>query len=403
MSESRGWCAGAFSLEGPRRRLAGLPGDERGVVFYYTAIIMFFILTLLTIIYDVSQVSEQKMRAQAAADAAALEMAVWQARGMNMVQNINDEIYDLDVVFAALYGVAGGMTIIGEAFIALAEIPYIGEIFEAIGEAIEAAAAIIADIAYYGHKLMVTYFLDPLRKVYMYGSMALGYLSANNVAYENGADRIIPSISYGGSSGGIFGKIFSFIVKQVNRLTGQFVALGIPTSPYAALYLPLEAKKPDRLPLNTKDPEGAAGAAFLVLLDALCTNEDFEEMCADFQETWKDAPLVSRDPDQLKIPPMIWIVHKSNDLTFFSKYFLGGGDSKDREFPVIAYAVGQAMGGNVTERSSEDNPYRPIGKGVAADAFLVPMNTLEFSRSVSALGVTLEFSFQDYVDKLFAH
>jgi len=355
-----------------------------------------------------------------------VEMAVWQCRGMNMVQNINDEIYDLDDVLSTIYGIAAVMTGIAWAFEALSEIPYIGEIFKAIGDALMEAAAIMAQIAYYCHKVMVNYFLAPLRTFYVYGSMALGYIGANNVAYANGAERVIPKIPVGSGGSGIWHAIVKAVKKVVNNMTGQFVAVGIPTSPYAALYLPLTTEDADTLPLNTKDPGGVGGKAYIALMVLLCSNEDLTEYCGGgggggdesvsssksdsgggdegvSRLPWKDDPYVSRDPDSLKIAPMIWIVHQSGDVGLVSEYFLGGNSGEDTKIPILAYAVGQAMGGNVTQRSSDDNPYRPPGKGVAADAFLVPMNSIDFSKEASAMGISIKLTFQDYIDKLFAH
>lgn len=401
-----------------RRRFVSLASDERGVAFYYTAIILFFILSILTVIYDVSRVSEKKTQMQVAADAAALEMAVWQARGMNMVQNLNDEIYDIDEALTIIYGIAGGITAAGIALEALSWIPVIGEALEAAGEILEALAAVMAQVAYYTHKLFVVCFLGPLRTFYVYGSMLFGYIGANNVAYANGAERIIPKITGGSGGGGIIHEIIGFIKREINDMTGQFVAIGIPTSPYAAIYLPLSQEDAKSLPLNVKNPEGVGGKAWTALMLILCANQDLEEYCGGGGEEasggevggedptslfWVDDYYASRDSESLKIAPMIWMVHASSDVGLISEYLIGGNASEDTKIPILAYAVGQALGGNVTKKSDDDNPYRPVGKGVSADAFLVPMNAIDFSKSVSANGVTLELSFQDYLDKLFPH
>jgi hypothetical protein len=298
-----------------KKRISG----EQGVVFYYTALVLFFILALITMIYDVSQISEKKMRLQVAADSAALEMAVWQSRGLNLTQNLNNEIYELDETFAVMYGLAAGMTIIGEAFIAMGEIPYIGPIFEAIGQAIELAASIIAQFAYYTHKLLVNYFLKPLRFIYARGTNLMGYIGANNVAYANGAGRIVPKIPSNGTGSGITGKILKFLADKINGMTGQFVAVGIPTSPSAALSLPVSCDSDDDIPLNIKDPSTKAGKAFAAFVKILCINEYLEEYCEEggggsddenggddtnLSLFWDDAPYLT-DPDMLKIPPFI--------------------------------------------------------------------------------------------------
>jgi hypothetical protein len=381
-----------------RRRLAPAAvaarlGEERGAVYYFTVIVVFFVLALVTVIFDVSRVSAAKMQMQAAADAAALEMAVWQCRGMNVVMNLNDEIYQTDEVVVVLYGIAGAMTGIAkilEATIFLAE----------VGEVVEAAAAVIAYVAYYVHKVVVQVFLVNLRLVYAKGTMVLGYLGANNAAAANGAERIIPKIPFdGGGDGDILKKLLGFIVDALNKLTGGFVAVGIPTRPSAAIMLPLKEEEADSLPLNIQDPKGVGGAAYMALMVLLDMNTDFE--AKDFQ--YKEKIFRSADEKMFKIPPYIWLVHRSSDLGFVSRYFLGGDEKDYAKIPILAYAIGQAQGGNVTMCADYDHPYRPRHYGVGADAFLVPIGSAGIPDSTTQGGITIKFFIKDYIEKLFVH
>ena len=375
------------------RRFKRLETDERGVAFYYTVIIAFFILAVFTMIFDVSKVSEKKMQLQNAADSAALEMAVWQARGLNLVQNLNNEIYDTDNVLAILYGIAGGMSLVGEALVDTV-------ILAEIGEAIEAAAAAIARIASNVHRFIVRYFLVNVRKVYANGTMLMGYVAANQVAKLNGAEPIIPSIHFNHSGGKLIDIVLNFIVKGMNKMSDKFVAVGIPTSPGTAVKLPLTTDIPEgmnnNLPLKVKEPCG--NAAYDILIAGLMANPDCEGI-----EYWAETVYRSDPFDTLKLPPMIWIVYAKNDIGFISRYFLGGDSDEYHNIPIIAYALGQVQGGNVTKRSSYNNDFRPKYYGTGADAFLVPMSSVDLSTSKSKDGITIKLTVQDYVDKFFLH
>jgi len=369
--------------------------SDRGVAFYYTAFISFFILAIVTVVFDVSAVSRKKIQAQNAADSAALEMAVWQCRGMNLVQNINVEIYQTDTVVAVLYGIAGAMTGIAkilEATLFLAP----------AGFAIESVAGGIARAGYWVHNIIVDIFLTKLRTVYATGTMVMGYLSANNAASANGAERIIPKIPIpGGGGGGILEKIWEFIAGAINKLTGGFVAIGIPTSPDAFYKLPIESQEAKTMPLNIKNPDGAGGKAYMVLLGLLNTNTNIIDLAAKIR--WQDDPYRSKESKDTKIPPMIWGVWMKNDVSYISKYFLGGDDSNYMNPPVIAYAVGQAQGGNVTMTSAYDHPYRPIHYGVGADAFLISIDNIRFNQEIEKYGIKIKFNIREYFDKFLLH
>ncbi|GEM_PF-4987128 len=370
--------------------------SDRGVAFYYTAFITFFILSILTVIFDVSAVSRKKIQAQNAADAAALEMAVWQCRGMNIVQNINSEIYQTDTVICVIYGIAGGMTIIAKGLEASVFLAPIGVI-------VEQAAAALARVGYLVHNLVVDVFLKNLRLVYVNGTMVMGYIAANNVASANGADQIIPPIpSPGGGGGGdIFSKILEFIVNAINKLTSGFVAIGIPTSTDVILKIPVEEGDAKSMPINIKDPEGAGGIAYRVLITTLLLNASLADISTKL--VYVDKPYRSKEGVEMKMPPMIWGVWKKNDVSYISKYFLGGDDSSYMNPPVLAYAVGQAQGGNVTMTSAYDHEFRPTHYGVGADAFLISVDNLRFKEDMEKGGIKIHFNIREYFDKFLLH
>ena len=93
--------------------------SERGSVGVVMALVIFVVMGMLTMTWNIAQLSKAKMRLQNAADSAALAHAVWQARGMNVVQNINDEMYEAVSLAKKLRDVAVVIVPIATAFDAM--------------------------------------------------------------------------------------------------------------------------------------------------------------------------------------------------------------------------------------------------------------------------------------------
>jgi len=312
---------------------------------YYAAVVSFFVLALFSLVYDVGRVSETKMQMQNAADAAALEMAAWQARGMNVVQNINDEIYDVDTGVLGGYIVAAALSTAGSAIMTGTPDPFT----KIVGFVCWGASASLA----YGGKMLhlaaVDVCLKPLRLIYANGSVAIGYMGANDAAVTNGAA----------------------------------CALGIPARDLARAYrLPVESTKKDlSAPLKLDDllleiiekgfyPSkiGLLPNPFLSPMECVPGwNWGWSDPYYESLEDYRDQPM----------PRWIWVVvQKGRSFGPLSTYFLSG-EGKVQEVPVvIACAAARAKGGNVIRNNFSNGgkyAYRPRGYGVGADAVLVPV------------------------------
>ena len=108
-----------------RRNLA----SERGSVGILVALVMFIVMGMLTMTLNTVQLSKEKIRLQNAADAAALEHAVWQARGMNQVQNINDEAYTACQTASVFLKFAAGLETAAKVVWA---VPFVGPALAAV-------------------------------------------------------------------------------------------------------------------------------------------------------------------------------------------------------------------------------------------------------------------------------
>jgi len=78
-------------------RLRRLPGDQGGSVLLLTGLMAFVIAIATLIALDTSQAIYSRIIAQNAVDAAAETGALWQARGLNMLQNLNNDHYLFNV------------------------------------------------------------------------------------------------------------------------------------------------------------------------------------------------------------------------------------------------------------------------------------------------------------------
>ncbi len=335
-------------------RFKRLHSDENGVALIYAAIISFLILAFCSMIWDTAKMSETKMQTQNAADAAALEMAAWQARGMNMVQALNEDIYDTDNMLGYTYGALAGLE-------TLAKLAYI----VGAGKAAEIALAVPIYAAWATHAVMVNLFMKPLRFVYANGSILIGYIAANNAAKVNGAPGIFTALLPDKSSGNI---LWDGVVKVLRPLFKEFTAVGIPTATGSILTLPLAAKHDKSYPLYSKNN---------ILLKAALGILKSNSFVKVKLEPWDDEYYESKSPyDKKELPAWVWFIKGQSETGLISSYFIGGGDNVQK-VPVMAYAVARVKGGNVVKYNDDKHKFRPTGCGVGADPSLVSWGKID--------------------------
>ena len=169
-----------------RARLA----DDRGHVGVLMALVIFVVLGSLTMTWNTAQLSKEKMRLQNAADSAALGFCVWQARGMNTVQNLNDEMYAALSIAKKLLVVAVPAEEAAQALGKMGNIPYIGTICRIAAQALHIVAAISGGLSGLLANRICPYFLKPLGYFYAYGSTIFAYWGAQQLAAKNRADPL---------------------------------------------------------------------------------------------------------------------------------------------------------------------------------------------------------------------
>ena len=170
------------------RKMRGRLASERGSVGVVVALVIFLVMGMLAMTWNTAQLSKTKMRLQNAADSAALAHAVWQARGMNVVQNINDEMYE-GLSLAVKLRIAGeALEVLAEILDGLANIPYIGIAFKVAAVTTHTFAVLFAGTGGWIATRICKYFLQYLSLIYVKGSALIGIWNAQLFAAMNEAD-----------------------------------------------------------------------------------------------------------------------------------------------------------------------------------------------------------------------
>ena len=365
--------------------------SERGSVGVVVALVIFVVMGMLTMTWNTAQLSKAKMRLQNAADSAALAHAVWQARGMNVVQNINDEMYEALSLAAKLRSVAKVIEPIAIGFDAAANAPFVGVIFKGLAIAAHTIGILTGGTAGWLAARICNMFLKYIAKIYVYGSALLGVWNAQQLAGDNEADPLA-TMNTSSTSG--------------DPSTWRFgiYALGLSWPFKDAFMLPLEESKKAEI---GKSP-WKAGAIKVFEKSTNPWKAIYSFTGAG--KAWEIKPYVSKrgDNEGIKVEnkkgkdgkssdevnengvlpgPTMWIAFKlgGNIQTLPLDGFWNAGDSGrwTHKLPMFAVAAAQCVTGDVIPHSKkiEENKtnQRPSGFGVGATAKLVPVSDVFYN------------------------
>ena len=358
----------ARTLAAARVRVA----DDCGHVGVLMALVIFVVVGSLTMTWNTVQLSKEKMRLQNAADSAALGFCVWQARGMNTVQNLNDEMYAALSIATKLLVVAIPAETAAQALEKLGYLPYVGIVFKIAAQAMHIVAAISGGVSGILANRICPYFLKPLSYFYAYGTMVFAYWGAQQLAAKNRADPL-GNVSI---NTGVVGNLGIY-------------AIGVALPVVDTIRLPLEqTTKSDSPWKNSKDTtklfQQLSGGIYKTI----------HKLCGT-GGTWEIKPWVSKTDSTTKkkqLPgPSIWVAHKY--YTHVEAMPLDAWTAKASKtidkWPMIAIAAAQCVTGDVMANSvtpaKAKNNQRPAGFGTGATAKLIPVTTA-FS-SVTTNGV----------------
>ena len=376
-----------------RKRLA----SECGSVGVVVALVIFVVMGMVTMTWNTAELSKAKMRLQNAADSAALAHAIWQARGMNAVQNINDEMYEALSLAVKLRNVAKVVEPIALAFDAASNAPFVGIIFKGLAIAMHTIGVLTGGTGGWLASRICKYFLKYIEMFYVCGSSILGVVNAQKLASQNEADPLAacsPSSSVTDPDGWHLG----------------VYALGISWPVKDAFLLPLAESGKDEV---KKAPW--KGEKISVFESSTSPWKQIYKITGAGDE-WEIKPYVSKRGDKEGIKsekkdgktkvddqgvlpgPTFWIAFKlgQNIQTLPIDGFFNPGD-KDRwmhkKLPMLAISAAQCVTGDViphSKKSEEDKTnQRPAGFGAGATAKLVPVSQV-FYKMAKGVGYVVD-------------
>ena len=364
-----------------RRRL----GDERGSVGILMAMFAFAVVGMLMMTWNTAQLSKEKMRLQNAADAAALSHAVWQARGMNSIQNLNDEMYaalaagtQFSYIFLGVEGAAQALDLLRPVLI-------VGLIAGPIATVLHTVSMMLMGMSGFLIHNVVENMLCSLGGFYIYGSGGMGYWKAQLLAEKNLADPLPGGALSQKEWGGV-----------------GFYAAGASTEPKDLVHLPIAEKESSSwIFLSKGEPwtvEAPHWAAVQALLKAMSINpfsmayyKIIEAIGFDCGSQWSVDPFVSEGYDgdvnatnikkMGRLPkPSVWVARKRAghvETLNFDLWKAQKGSRPGADDDMVAIAAAQCVSGDVLPRSKRParNLNRAAGFGTGATAKLVPVAT----------------------------
>ncbi len=344
-----------------RRRL----GDDSGHVGILMAMALFVVVGMLMMTWNTAQLSKEKMRLQNAADSAALGFCVWQARGMNAVQNINDEMYVALSVADKLLMIATGFETAALACEALEWLPFAGIGFKIAAQAFHVIALLTGGMSGLLASRICPWILKPIGYFYAYGSTAFGWWGAQQLANCNRADPL----------GNVSLNLGSF-----GRLGLYAVGISFPVPDTVVLPLSIDEAAGKKKPWTR-----SADTSYVFKITHYGIYKNLHEALGTGKR-WAFEPWVSRRGSKKGVGvtpgPSIWIAHKYRghvetlSLDQWQKDFSRSGV---RKMPMFAVAAAQCISGDVVAHSKKPGKnevnQRRAGFGTGATAKLVPVAT----------------------------
>jgi hypothetical protein len=284
-------------------RIKALRSDQCGSVTLLAGMMVFLVSIFGIIALDTNKAISNRIIAQNAVDSAADSAALWQARGCNMLQQLNNLHYDVDTAACIAEGVAAGACIASAALLA-AEIA--ADVFFGAGEALRpiriVTCVVCATLPFIdlGQQLFYAVIMPVQQAIVdVTPFLAFGYANAN--AYGSGADPLLQvAVQYlaglGSAVAGIIpgldsvSSLFSGVAGAIGSALGSVPIYAAPLDPTS---LELYVKKKDNdgsPPLKWPEAVGIAGeiAGYIGCEDVPTPYAEAESLAKDAQwdGTW---------------------------------------------------------------------------------------------------------------------
>ena len=352
----------ARRADGVFATLRGRLADERGHIGVLMAFVIFVVIGSLMMTWNTAQLSKEKMRLQNAADSAALGFCVWQARGMNTLQNINDDMYVALSTAQKLLVAAASVEAFALGFDAASATPFVGWLFKILAVGMRFISGPVGGLSGWLSNRICAWLLNPLGYFYAYGTTVFAYWGAQQLAAKNRAD---PLGNADINLGSFFGNLGLY-------------AIGVSIPLIDTVKLPV-AQKEQNAPWKYE----VSKTMKLIFDRAKIPSSPIYKICAT-GSSWNYKPWVSKrgsDSGKNALPgPTIWIAHKY--YTHIEALPLTNWTSQTSavidKWPMVAIAAAQCVTGDLVPHSvnaKKGKSQRPAGFGTGATAKLIPVAT----------------------------
>lgn len=277
----------------PIERAKALRSDDRGQVVLLSGVMVFVVLMITIMTFDMSKAVYNRITAQNSVDAAADAAALWQARGCNLLQHLNNVHYKVNEVLFIAETAA-----LSSCALSVIDVPveYGARVLQGTWLAgIWAAAAIAANLTCNGcwAAPWIDWGQEKFAKAVMKTQEAidtsfpvLAFLYADVMAKQSGADNVFSAAAgYAGTIGPMLGLDSGGLSDLTGELAGGINSLpagiyAFPLDP-SSLKLHVEKKKGTSLPWKWPDWARDAGEAVVNAAAPLCNNDTYVYMAGN--------------------------------------------------------------------------------------------------------------------------
>lgn len=274
-------------------RARAIRSDDRGQVLLLSGVMVFVVLMITIMTFDMSKAVYNRIIAQNSVDAAADAAALWQARGCNLLQHLNNIHYKVnETLFIAETAAltSCGMTVVMVPS-EIATRPLGGTMFAWVWYAALGAANVSCNLCYTAP--WIDWGQEEFAKVVMKVQAGiekvfpvLTFLYADTMAKESGADNVFAAAaSYAGSIASELGLNSASIGGVAEELAGGIGSLPVtiyafPLDP-SSLKLHVERKAGTSLPWKWPDWAVTAGETAVNVAAPLCKSDRMVRMAGD--------------------------------------------------------------------------------------------------------------------------
>jgi hypothetical protein len=240
-------------LSKPLERARKLRGDESGNVLLLSGMMAFLFTIFALVSADTSQAIYNRIIAQNSVDAAAEAAALWQARGCNLIQNLNNYHYDANQFFAKTEATALNSCVLAGVLRAGSFLPVIGPAC-AVASRIVCVACDSAPV-WDDAQCVTAAGIVTEQKLVVATIPFVTLAAANDAAQGSGADEFFPSagnwVNQVGSSVGIDLSGLPGVASKLNNLINKFglTIYALPMDP-TSLELGMKPAVGNRSPWN---------------------------------------------------------------------------------------------------------------------------------------------------------